>query len=44
MLAGLEHLQDLSTAAEPVEKDMAVARAWLQPGWDCATVGDEQRR
>ncbi len=33
VLAGLEHLQDLSTAAEPIEKDLAVARAWLQPGW-----------
>ncbi len=33
VLAGLEHLQDLSTAAEPIEKDPVVARAWLQPGW-----------
>ena len=33
VLAGLEHLQDLSTAAEPIEKDLAVVRAWLQPGW-----------
>ena len=33
VLAGLEHLQDLSTAAEPLEKDLALARAWLQPGW-----------
>jgi hypothetical protein len=23
----------LSTAAEPIEKDQAVARAWMQPGW-----------
>jgi hypothetical protein len=33
VLAGLEHLQDLSTAAEPIEKDAVVARAWLQPDW-----------
>ena len=33
VLAGLEHLQDLSSAAEPIEKDQVVARAWLQPGW-----------
>lgn len=33
VLAGLEHLQDLSTAAEPIEKDLSVARAWLQPAW-----------
>jgi hypothetical protein len=32
-LAELEHLQDLSTAAEPIEKDLAVAIAWLQPSW-----------
>lgn len=33
VLGGLEHLQELSTAAEPIEKDQAVARAWMQPGW-----------
>jgi hypothetical protein len=33
ILGGLEHLQELSTAAEPIEKDQAVARAWMQPGW-----------
>ena len=33
VLAGLEHLQDLSSAAEPIEKDQVVARAWLQPSW-----------
>jgi hypothetical protein len=33
VLAGLEHLQDLSAAAEPIEKDPAVARAWLQSAW-----------
>jgi len=32
-LGGLEHLQELSKAAEPIEKDEAVARAWRQPGW-----------
>jgi len=33
VLGGLEHLQDLSCAAHPIEKDRAVARAWGQPGW-----------
>jgi hypothetical protein len=33
VLAGLEHLQELNTAAEPLVKDLAVARAWLQPDW-----------
>jgi flagellar biosynthesis chaperone FliJ len=33
ILAGLEHLQELNTAAEPLVKDPAVAQAWLQPGW-----------
>ena len=32
-LAGLEHLQDLSKSAEPIEKDAVVAEAWLQPAW-----------
>ena len=33
VLAGLEHLHDLSTAGEPIEKDMVVAQAWQQPAW-----------
>ena len=33
ILSGLEHLQELNTAAEPIVKDAAVAQAWLQPGW-----------
>jgi hypothetical protein len=33
ILAGLEHLQDLSEDAEPIVKDRAVAQAWQQPGW-----------
>lgn len=33
ILAGLEHLQDLNQAAEPIVKDPAVAHAWGQPGW-----------
>ncbi len=33
ILSGLEHLQELNTAAEPIVKDTAVAQAWLQPGW-----------
>jgi len=33
ILAGLEHLQDLSRSAHPIDQDQAVAKAWLQPGW-----------
>ena len=33
ILAGLKHLQELNTAAEPIVKDSAVAQAWSQPGW-----------
>jgi len=33
ILAGLQHLQDLSLAAHPLDKDQAVAEAWGQPGW-----------
>jgi hypothetical protein len=33
ILGGLEHLQELNTAAEPIVKDAAVAKAWGQPGW-----------
>jgi hypothetical protein len=33
ILAGLEHLQELNTAAEPIVKDLAVAQAWQQVGW-----------
>jgi len=32
-LAGIEHLQELSLAAHPLDKDQAVATAWGQPGW-----------
>jgi hypothetical protein len=32
-LAGLEHLQDISLAAHPLDKDQAVAEAWGQAGW-----------
>jgi len=32
-LAGLQHLQELSTAAHPIDHDMAVATAWEQSGW-----------
>lgn len=32
-LAGLPHLQDVSVAAEPIEKDAAVAQAWQQLAW-----------
>jgi len=33
ILAGLRHLQDISLAAHPLDKDQAVAEAWGQPGW-----------
>src|SRR5918912_1785338 len=33
ILAGLQHLQDISLAAHPLDKDQAVARAWGQPAW-----------
>ena len=33
ILAGLEHLQDLSRSAHPIDQDQAVARAWGQTGW-----------
>ena len=33
ILAGLEHLQDISRAAHPLDKDQAVAQAWEQPAW-----------
>ncbi len=33
ILGGLAHLQDWSTAAHPIAKDQAVARAWRQQGW-----------
>ena len=32
-LAGLEHLQDLSRSAHPIDQDQAVAKAWGQAGW-----------
>ncbi|HBE29318.1 MAG TPA: hypothetical protein DDW25_10570 [Ktedonobacter sp.] len=33
ILAGLQHLQDISLAAHPLDKDQAVAHAWEQPAW-----------
>lgn len=33
ILAGLKHLQEISLAAHPLDKDQAVAEAWGQPGW-----------
>jgi len=30
ILAGLEHLKDLSRSAHPIDQDQAVAKAWLQ--------------
>ncbi len=32
-LTGLQHLQDISLAAHPLDKDQAVAQAWEQPAW-----------
>ena len=33
ILAGLEHLKDLSRSAHPIDKDQAVAKGWGQPAW-----------
>ena len=33
ILGGTEHLQDISLAAHPLDRDQAVAEAWRQPGW-----------
>ena len=33
ILSGVEHLQDISRAAHPLDKDTAVAKAWGQPRW-----------
>jgi hypothetical protein len=33
ILAGLEHMQDISRSAHPLDQDLAVAKAWGQPGW-----------
>jgi hypothetical protein len=33
IVAGLEHLKDLSRSAHPIDQDRAVAKAWLQPAW-----------
>ena len=33
ILAGLQHLQEISLAAHPLDKDQAVAQAWEQPAW-----------
>jgi hypothetical protein len=33
ILAGLPHLQDISRAAHPLDKDQAVAEAWGQASW-----------
>jgi hypothetical protein len=33
ILAGTKHLQDISRAAHPLDKDSAVAKAWGQAGW-----------
>jgi hypothetical protein len=32
-LAGIKHLQELSLAAHPLDRDAAVAQAWGQSGW-----------
>jgi len=33
ILAGLNRLQELTTAAEPIVENLAVAQAWQQSGW-----------
>ena len=32
-LAGMQHLQELSLSAHPLDRDGAVAEAWGQSGW-----------
>jgi hypothetical protein len=33
ILSGAKYLQDISLAAHPLDKDVAVAQAWAQEGW-----------
>ena len=33
ILSGVKYLQDISLAAHPLDKDLAVAQAWGQTGW-----------
>ncbi|MCX6082222.1 MAG: hypothetical protein NTW32_22060 [Chloroflexi bacterium] len=33
VLSGTQHLQDISLAGHPLDKDLAVAEAWRQVGW-----------
>ena len=33
ILSGAKYLQDISLAAHPLDKDLAVATAWGQAGW-----------
>lgn len=33
ILSGMKHLQDISLAAHPLDKDLATAEAWGQTGW-----------
>ena len=33
ILSGAKYLQDISLAAHPLDKDLAVAEAWGQVGW-----------
>ena len=33
VLSGTQHLQDISLAGHPLDKDLAVAEAWRQAGW-----------
>jgi hypothetical protein len=33
ILSGAKYLQDISRAAHPLDKDVAVAQAWAQAGW-----------
>ena len=32
-LGGIQHLQELSLSAHPLDRDSALAEAWGQPGW-----------
>lgn len=37
ILSGAKYLQDISLAAHPLDKDLAVAAAWAQAGWAANT-------
>src|SRR5881398_3393156 len=44
ILAGLPHLQDISLAAHPLDKDQAVAQAWGQAAWAFRSTRKSRKR